>query len=117
MFDKADLVVIAKPVTTNDTSERTTLPGDLQVTGVNTKFDVLLVLKGGKLKDFVLHHYRLSNEREAILNGPVLVRFQATQGPPYLLFLSKEADGRYAPTTDQIDPGASSVIELHGASR
>lgn len=118
MFKKADLVVVAKPASTTNTSERTTLSGDLHVVGLSTTFETLLILKGDKnLKIIVLHHYRLSDPGEVILNGPAFVDFRASNPLPFLLFLVKEPDGRYAPATDQIDPGASSVIQLHGPSR
>jgi hypothetical protein len=115
MFGKADLVVIAKPLSTKDTVERTTLPGDLHVVGVNTEFETRLVLKGDKgANKFVLHHYRLANPDEPIVNGPVLATFDPKEPKAYLLFLIKETDGRYAPASGQVDPAASSVIRLEG---
>lgn len=119
MFAKADLVVIAKPTSTADTEERSKLPGTgdvIALVGVNTTFETRLVLKGGKeLKKFVLHHYRVAESKIAIVNGPALVSFDVKKPWPYLMFLVKEADGRYAPTTDQEDPGAFSIIRLDGS--
>src|SRR5450759_3362305 len=101
MFDKADLVIIAKPVSITDTEEHTGLPGldAIHVVGINTKFETVLVLKGDKnVKEFVLHHYRLDKrlERLAIVDGPDFAEFDAHERKAYLLFLIKEADGRYA---------------------
>ena len=120
MFDKADLVVIARPLWNKDTDERTKLPGTGQVVplvGVNTGFEVRVVLKGDKhLKDFTLHHYRLAEPEVAIINGPVLVDFDTKAPRCYLMFLIKEADGRFAPATDQTDPGAFSIIKLESSA-
>jgi hypothetical protein len=116
MFAKSDLVVIATPIATVHTSEHTTLP-DLSpavaVSGVNTEFQVRLVLKGDqKMKKFVLHHYQLDHQ-ECLINEPELVTFNSQiWGPHYLLFLTKEPDGRYSPVTGQTDPALYSVIQL-----
>jgi hypothetical protein len=100
LLDKSDLVVIATPSTTNDTKEHIDLPGFVEqpVIGVETKFRVSAVLKGDKaLKDLVLHHYR-ANAVE-LINGPALVSFDPTKKRSFLIFLIREADGRYAPTS------------------
>jgi hypothetical protein len=116
MFAKSDLVVIGTPVASVQTAEHTTLP-DLSplvaVLGLNTEFQVRLVLKGDqKIKKFVLHHYKLEHE-ESMINGPELVSFDSQiWGPHYLLFLTKERDGRYTPVTGQTDPALYSVIQL-----
>jgi hypothetical protein len=49
MYDKADLVVIAKPLFSKDTQERTMLPGwdYVHVVGVNTAAD--MYLQAGRL--------------------------------------------------------------------
>jgi hypothetical protein len=116
-WNKADLVVIAKAVSTKDTAERTTL-GDMQppleVTGVETEFETQLVFKGSKnIKKFILHHYKTD---EDFANGPSFVVVPQDKHPFYLLFVIKEKDGRYAPTNDQIDPAMISVFRLRGAT-
>jgi hypothetical protein len=67
LFLKSEFVVIAEPISaTHDTDERTNLEGiapPLPVIGVATDFKTLLVLKGQKQDRFVLHHYRLGEER------------------------------------------------------
>ena len=119
LFAKSDFVVIAKPLTvTHDTKERSVLPKimpDVAVIGVVTEFHTLLVLKGSKRDRFTLHHYRLSDPDAPIVNGPTLVSFDPNrEHMPYLLFLVREADGRYAPVAGQIDPENVSVQKLSG---
>lgn len=117
MFEKADLVVIARAVSTRDTDERSTLP-DIEppnkVIGIETEFETCVVLKGSKdITKFRFHHYKST---EDFTNGPMLVEIPPGKHPTYLLFLIKEADGRYAPASDQIDPAATSVLRVRGAT-
>ena len=115
LFSKSDFVVIAEPISaTHDTDERTTLPEldpSVSAIGVVTDFKTLLVLKGQKQDRFVLHHYRLPESDVAIINGPVLVKFNPGHHE-YLLFLVRERDGRFAPVAGQADPGVFSVKQL-----
>ena len=116
LFAKSDFVVVAMPAAaTHDTAEHSTLR-DIQpnepVVGVVTEFRTLLVLKGSPKDRFVLHHYRLEDPTPAI-NGPELVAFDpAKDHRPYLLFLVREPDGRFAPTGGQTDPAFLSVQQL-----
>jgi hypothetical protein len=119
MYDKADLVVIAKPLLSKDTKERTMLPGweYIHVLGVNTEFEIRLVLKGDqKVTKLVLHHYKVDDALEPlpIAGGPTLARFDPNEHNGYLLFLIKEPDGRYSPASGQVDPAAFSVLKLNG---
>ena len=121
MFDKADLVVIAHRVSTKNTDERsmlTDLRPHVAVVGVVTEFRTLLILKGAKnATKFNLHHYRLQSENDQnVESGPDLVRFSRGQHVPFLLFLIKERNGKYAPVTGQTDPAAFSVLELRGGA-
>src|ERR1044071_2959352 len=79
LFSKSDFVVIAEPTSaTHDREERTILSEldpSVPAIGVVTDFQMLLVLKGQKQDRFVLHHYRLPQSDVAIINGPVLVKF------------------------------------------
>jgi len=108
VYDQADLVVIAKPISTQDASEKAVLPNispDVHVVGLSTEFAISVVMKGDKsLKKCVLHHYRLTNPKEMMINGPMLASFDPKQQPRFLLFLHQEADGRYAPVSGQTDP-------------
>jgi hypothetical protein len=119
MYEKADLVVIAYGVSTRDTAERTTL-SDLEphvpVIGVVSEFKTSLVLKGPRdTGTFLLHHYRLASPRDQLAaNSPNLIRLSEAH-LPFLMFLVKEPDGRYAPVTGQTDPALYSVIELKSA--
>jgi hypothetical protein len=117
MFDKADLVVIGRVVTTRNTDEHSTLLG-LKVIGVVTDVRAHLVLKGNSsIKTFRLHHYTLESphDEETIANGPNLIKF-SREHSPCLLFLVKERDGRYAPVTGQEDPALHAVLELEGTA-
>jgi hypothetical protein len=106
LFAKADFVVLAKPVmATRDTPERSELRDIHEpVIGVITEFETLLVLKGSKQKRFILHHYRLVPSDVALINGPTLLTFDPKEDHrPYLLFLVREQDGRFAPVASQTD--------------
>ena len=127
LFAKSDFVVIASPLTRpRDTNERMTLKNispPVPVIGVNTEFKTLLILKGSQRSRFVLHHYRESRKVEPnriILGGPDLLVLEppkmengALLSPKrYLLFLVREADGRFAPVSGQQDPRGISVQEV-----
>ncbi|HWB59447.1 MAG TPA: hypothetical protein VG733_08145 [Chthoniobacteraceae bacterium] len=118
LFEKSDVVVIAYPTATNDTKEQIGIIGQ-QAMGVETRFAVSVVLKGDKtLKDFILHHYRTPDDVMHVPNGPTFVSFAPVKDPTipphtFILFLVKEADGRYAPVAGQTDSGLS-VRELTG---
>ena len=118
LLDKANFVVIARPTATGDSQERLqSLSGMAQpVVGVETKFQVSAVLKGEKsTKEFVLHHYRCDGF--SVPNGPTLIAFDPAKKRPYLLFLIREVDGRYAPVVGQIDPAGSGISELQGMAK
>jgi hypothetical protein len=115
MFDKSDLVVIATVQRTKDTAEKSKLLDTVDVIGVETEFNTELILKGSKdVRVFVLHHYREPDEGSTA-NGPSLLFIGPEKHPPFLLFLTKEKDGRYAPVAGQTDPALISVIKLNSA--
>ena len=126
LLEKSDLVVLATPTATNDTKEHIDLPGFVgeHVIGVETRFAVSAVLKGDKaLRDFVFHHYRTTDGSNIphVDNGPTFISFDPVANPTitprtFILFLIREADGRYAPVVGQTDPGGA-ARELRGASR
>ena len=121
MFAKADLVVIAYGISTRDTDEHTTL-NDLEphvpVVGVTSEFKTSLVLKGPReLERFQLHHYRFASADDQLAaNSPDLVRL-SERHVPFLMFLVRERDGRYAPVTGQTDSASFSVLELRGGAQ
>jgi hypothetical protein len=136
LFSGPDLIVIARPATmTTATAERTVFPNDicdlqknnscapLPAIGVETKFRALEVLKGDRaLERFTLHHYKEpigqpdSNcNRPVEESGPETIWFNPKFNEPsgnVLLFLTKEADGRYAPYGGQTDPARFSIFKL-----
>jgi hypothetical protein len=132
MFDKADLVVIGTARKTKDTIERKKLididvdashamPSDElqdEVIGVETEFATRVILKGPKdVKKFLLHHYRLSVEKDRWGYGaPNLIEIPGERHGTFLMFLSREKDGRYAPVTGQFDPAVLSVFEIKEAT-
>jgi hypothetical protein len=121
MFDKADLVVVAEGVSTKDTEERSTLTDvhpNVPVIGVTTEFKTRLVLKGSHdVNTFHLHHYRFSDEKDELAaDAPDLVRL-SERHLPFLMFLVRESDGRYAPVSGQTDPASFSVVELCGGAQ
>ncbi|MDZ4815676.1 MAG: hypothetical protein SGI71_05370 [Verrucomicrobiota bacterium] len=117
LYDQADLVVIAKPISTLETTEKVVLP-DISpgsVVGLSTEFDIRVVMKGDKsVKKVTLHHYKLADPQEWMRNGPNLASFDPKQKTRFLLFLHREADGRYSPVSGQVDPAWFSVIKLEG---
>ena len=129
MLEKADLVVIGDWSGTEETDERSKLPETappVRVIGVTTEFKVNLVLRGPKdVKNLGLHHYKFQYEDEALRDlAPQLVRIlepvhrdevDYPGGGRFLLFLSKEADDRYAPVTGQTNPAVYSVLNLREA--
>jgi hypothetical protein len=123
LFAKSEFVVIATPLTeSRDTSERMTLQDispPVRVIGVTTDFRILYVLKGSKRHRFKLHHYREPPPKPnvIVMGGPNLASFDPAKGHKrYLLFLVREADGRFAPVSGQRDPANVSVQELSGAT-
>jgi hypothetical protein len=113
----ADIIVVAKPVSTKETAEQTDLPHiapAVHVVGLSSEFEVSLVLKGDdRLKKLVVHHYRLANPGQLMMNGPNLASFDSQESTRYLLFLQREPDGRYSPF-DQVDPAWTSILALRG---
>lgn len=124
MLEKAELVVKAEWVSTKKTDERSTLSDTaIEVIGVTTEFEVNFVLKGPReVKKIDLHHYKFHDEDDTFRAlPPQLIRImppfnrgehQFPGGGEYLLFLTREPDGRYAPVTGQTDPAVSSVLQL-----
>jgi len=115
LCDKADLVVIAKPISTQETTEEAVLPecANVHVIGLSTEFDVFAVMRGDReLKKVVLHHYRLADPKRMMINAPHLASFDPKLSTRYLMFLHREADGRYSPVAGQTDPAGKSVFRL-----
>jgi hypothetical protein len=117
--DKATLIVIATPTKVVETSELAALPNITAVytngtheavmgKGVETSFKVLTVLKGEReIKQLVLHHFTLA--AAPANSGPLFVSFNPEDKKQFLMFLQKEADGRYVAVTGQTDPQVSII--------
>jgi hypothetical protein len=116
---QADIIVVARPISTKDTAEFTNLRNiapDIPVVGLSTEFEVSMVLKGdSSLKKVVVHHYRLANPLPGNVwdAGFALASFDPNQPVRYLMFLQREADGRFAPS-DQNDPARTAMLKLDG---
>ena len=117
--DKATLIVVATPTKVAETSELVALP-DIETVytngtheavmgkGVETSFKVMTVLKGGRdIKQLVLHHYALASAPG--VGDPLLVSFKPEGKKQFLMFLQKEADGRYVAVSGQTDPQFSVI--------
>ena len=119
LFDKADLVAIGRPISTTETKEESNLSDifpNVAVVGLSTNFELGLVMKGeNSTRKIVLHHYRV-RDSEILENGPFLAAFDPKQNASFLLFLKREADGRYAPVTGQTDPMIQSISKVSGAA-
>jgi hypothetical protein len=110
LVDKSDLIVMAKAVEVRDTGIKTTVPniarGTEPVAAVEmeTTFEVSSVLKG-KLETarFTFHHLR-EVKAEPSRGAAELVAFDPNEKKQYLLFLSREDDGRYSAVVGQTDP-------------
>jgi hypothetical protein len=113
----SDIIVVAKPISTKYTAERTNLPyisPDIPIVGLSSEFEVSLVLKGDtNLTKLVVHHYRLAKPVQWV-GQFALASFDPKDPANYLLFLKREPDGRYAPL-DQVDPAWTSILKLNGA--
>lgn len=130
-FRESDLVVIAHPVTRTANTKEKAFVDDfgyvqgkeerLPAIGVETTFEILMVMKGESSgKQLVLHHYREQPQPPLPPGTPVMpgggpvtvfIKNPKTSGD-FLLFLTKENDGRYAPTGGQAWAGILGVFSL-----
>lgn len=118
---ESDLVVIAAAVATRDTGTRSEI-SDLRppfpVVELQTEFTVLSILKGVLSRPtIVLRHYRADSDRlkGGVINGPhPLVLPAGAPGTQYLLYLKRDPDGIFVPTSGQVFPG-DSVFTLRKA--
>lgn len=116
MAGAADFIVIATPTVVKATERRTVVPGlvmtdrngesaEVPAVWVETSFAVLATLKGGKeTGNFVLLHLRETLPPDVIVNGPQLMGFDPARKRRYLLFLRREANGRFSPVCGQVEP-------------
>jgi hypothetical protein len=121
MRKRADLVAVARPVSTRDTAEVTVLTNigrQMRVLGRETKFQVQRVEKGDtNLTEFVLHHCRLADPGLLSINGPEFLNFAGRRtNDSFLVYLVLEGHGRFAPVSGQTDPAPSVVYVSKGAN-
>ena len=120
LFARSDLMVIARPVSSRDTSERTVIRDvnpPVPVVGVTTEFQVLFVFKGAKRQRFKLHHYRERvRPKVVVIGGLPGISFDPPKNKRYLMFLVRESDGRFAPVLGQTHVVDISVQEVLGTS-
>jgi hypothetical protein len=125
LFEKADLVVIAKVLSEKDTGDKVKHDDQELFRAILTTFEVQYIVKGEhKEKNLVVFHYRLDrDELERIYgkwatvgNGPLLATFHKRRmsvsikgtnmtlpEPVYMLFLKTRKDGRYECVSGQFD--------------
>ncbi len=130
LFEKADFVVVATAVASENCSDEfTEHPWPLEFVGVNTTMQVKHVLKG-KIdeKKITVLHFKFGGPKKGIkpedadiiFDGPRFIGFR-TKGvtikvegtdvhmprPEYMLFLKRLKDGRYEAVSGKIDPQPS----------
>lgn len=121
LFNKAELVVIAKPLSVRDAREEDkAIPPDPQdgeyLTGVVTTFQVLHVVKGKyDEKNLSIVHFRM-RKGVHLGNGPCLVSFHTKPTDirgngwsggaenEYMLFLTRQTNGQFTFVSGQFDP-------------
>lgn len=127
---QSDLVVVAAATRTQDTGVRATVNAQPMIE-VQTSFTVLAVMKGQVSGAFSLRHYRLDMETlhggcgdcgtqlDFTATGAAAVRCREGVSPvpnenicEYLMFLTRQSEGLFVPTSGQLFPN-SSVVELH----
>jgi hypothetical protein len=120
--DRSDLIVMAKAIEVRDTGIQTTVPnikrGNDSVGAIEmeTTFEISAVLKG-KIEQarLVFCHLREVKTEVASRGAAELVAFDPDGKKTYLLFLKRDADGRYSAVVGQTDP-ADAVREVSRAA-
>lgn len=112
---KADLIIVATPVTVRDVETRTEYPRFAGVLfdenrartpsiWIETTFERLAVLKGEDPGPQVsMRHLRWPEVLGLVNDPPQFVRFDPGQKRTYLLFLKRE-ENQWVPLTGQVDP-------------
>jgi hypothetical protein len=116
MYEKADLIVVAKPVSVSQPDEATSLPDispKMRFYELKAAFVVSIALKGTNPETLQLRYVKLANPEQFALAGPSLVQFDPAQRHSYLMFLSLDPGGSYSPVTGQTN-AATAIIRLEG---
>lgn len=115
LWEKADLVVIARAGTSHDERKVEAAKPDTWIPVV-TEFDVQAVLKGrlekssepGRQVVKVRHNrYHDSNSEITVIDGPAFVEFNPKAKNRYLIFLVGKPGGIFEPLSGQYDPWQS----------
>lgn len=113
LVEKADLVVIAKPVGTVRFNETWDSDGWGKYKAAVTNFKVLVRLKGDSKAKAALvyfHHVsggiRVGDPIELVIGEPP----RGVAPSNYLLYLTRRQDGRYEPTSGRFDPEESVLM-------
>ena len=109
LFQQSDLIIIGYVIESSDAPD--VIPEDRftgQMVGVNSRIHVDGIIKGDifPLDEITLFHWRFGPKSNQFQNGPMLLNFRAP-GRKFLFFFKKMPDGRYEPTSGQIDASAS----------
>jgi hypothetical protein len=111
LYAKAEVIVIASPVSTHDREEHELLP-DIQSVGpsgkaspvfarrVESTLKVVAAIKGAPGASIVLHHDREEGPPSA--RGPGFVQLDPKHH--YLMFLVRDKDGQYVAVSGLTDP-------------
>ena len=102
LFRIADIVVIARVDKTEPSQDAspTNSFAEIELVGQNTTFKINHVLKG-KLDDeqITMLHFKIGKSPTAIINGPLLARFDTKESSSaeFMLFLRRLKDGATKP--------------------
>ncbi|MCI0539080.1 MAG: hypothetical protein L0Z50_28060 [Verrucomicrobiales bacterium] len=109
--DRATLVVIATPIKVTATGQSTNI-GVLRGKEIQTTFRVMTMLKGAlSTNAFLLRHFSDEKPKQVYVNNsPRLVSFEPKDKLPYLMFLQREDDGRYAAVSGHWSPQDSILL-------
>jgi hypothetical protein len=105
----SDLIVVGTVTKVQDLAEtNTTLWPGCKFIGVEATFAVSKILKGDTTnQSVVLHYYRF--DQMVPPNAPCFLSLSSSDTNQYLLYLSKDGVGRFAPVSRQIDPSVDAV--------
>jgi len=121
LLEKSDVVVIARYVATEKTGKESLYKTVPQYEVCST-FEILGRVKGETRNQIRVCHY-LTSKDVRFSDGPYLVDFhepklqagkaQAVGGSSFMLFLKKNAEGRFTFTSGPLQPGQSAQALMH----
>jgi|TARA_B110000495_G_scaffold203811_1_gene229702 hypothetical protein len=125
LFETAETVVIARPVSNNDSDARSNDNlWKIEFRGVDTAFEVSSILKGKANAKIIVSHFKLPPDA-MVEDGPLHSSFRTKPlnlemrhvkmvlpVPEYMLFLKLNANGNYELITGYTDPSLA-VREMY----